>query len=110
MSDFKQTSFSGGLNLLLEDSRLPVIIKPKEGQTSYDATYNQYRIGSNIRTRFDVATPTKASVEDGFAPAGLKQGILTFGNYIIIFVAGDAYYRLKTQISWTQISGFSMST
>jgi len=109
MSEFKQTSFSGGLNLLLDDTRLPVSLKYKEGDSPYDITYNQYRIGRNIRTRFDVCTPVKAPAEDKFAPAGLKQAILTFGNFVILFVAGKGYWRYKTQISWTQIVGFSMS-
>jgi hypothetical protein len=110
MGEYKQTSFSGGLNLLLDDTRLPVSFKYKEGDTPYDITYNQYRIGLNIRTRFDVAQPILKSAEDVTAPKGLKQGITTFGNYIIIFVAGNAYYRLNTSSSWTQITNFSMNS
>jgi hypothetical protein len=107
--DFKQTSFSGGLNLLLEDSRLPVSFKYKEGDSPYDLTFNQYRFASNIRTRFDVATPIKKALLDSAAPSGIKQGIVTFGNYIILFVAGSAYYRLNTEIGWTEIIEFRMS-
>lgn len=108
MAKYKQTSFAGGLNLLLDDTRLPVSFKYKEGDTPYDVTYNQYRIGKNIRTRFDICSPIQSVLVDNAAPNGIKQDLLTFGNYIIIFVGGLAYYRLNTATSWTQITGFSM--
>ena len=107
--EFKQTSFAGGFNLLLDDTRLPVSFKYKEGDTPYDITYNQYRLGINLRTRFDVAQPIASSVTDLNAPPGIKQGILTFGNFIIIFVSGTAWYRLNTNTGWTQVNDFSMS-
>ena len=110
MSEYKQTSFSGGMNLLLDDTRLPVSFKYKEGQTPYDITYNQYRLGLNIRTRFDVASPVPSSVVDTTAPIGIKQALISFGNYVILFCAGYGYYKLNGANGWTQINGFSMST
>ncbi len=110
MSDYKQTSFSGGFNLLLDDTRLPVSLKYKEGDTPYDITYNQYRTASNIRSRFDVCTPINQSVIQTDAPAGLKQAIVAFGRYVIIFVAGKAYYKPVNTVGFVQIDGFSMST
>ena len=95
--EFKQTSFAGGINLLLDDTRLPVSFKYKEGDTPYDITYNQYRIGLNIRTRFDVCAPVNSSVTDLSAPAGVKQAIVSFGNYIILFCAGNAHYKLNVK-------------
>lgn len=109
MSEYKQTSFAGGLNLLLDDSRLPVSFKYKEGQTPYDITYNQYRLGLNVRTRFDVCSPVLSSVTDTQCPQGVKQAIVGFGNYMIVFIAGTAWYKLNGQAGWTQINGFSMS-
>ena len=109
MADYKQTSFSGGINLLLDDTRLPVSFKYKEGDTPYDITYNQYRLGVNTRTRFDVCSPINSSVEDKLAPQGIKQAILTFGNYVILFVSGTAWYQLNGTTGWTQINGFLMS-
>lgn len=108
MAEFKQTSFAGGFNLLLDDTRLPVSFKYKEGDTPYDITYNQYRLGINCRSRFDVCQPINSSITDLQAPAGIKQAIVTFGNYIIIFVAGTAWYRLNGTSGWTQINNFSM--
>lgn len=106
--EFKQSSFSGGMNLLLDDTRLPVTFKYKEGETPYDISYNQYRIGLNVRTRFDVCTAIPSSVVDTLAPAGNKQAIISFGNYIILFVAGTAWYHLNGVPGWTQIKAFSM--
>ena len=108
MSEYKQTSFSGGINLLLDDTRLPASFKYKEGDTPYDITYNQYRLGVNTRTRFDICSPIQSSFVDILAPAGVKQAVLTFGNYVILFVAGTAWYQLNGTIGWNQINGFSM--
>lgn len=93
MSEFTQTSFNGGINLLAKDTGL---------------SDNQYRIGYNVRTRFDVCSPVFSSVEDLYAPGGNKQAVVTFGNYIILFVAGEAYFRLKSNNGWNPIEGFSM--
>lgn len=95
---------------MLDDTRLPVSLKYKEGQSPYDMTYNQYRIGLNLHTRFDVATPVASSVVDANAPYGVKQALVTFGNFLVLFCAGNAYYKLYDQLTWTQITGFSMST
>ena len=70
--EFKQTSFSGGINLLLDDTRLPVSFKYKEGDTPYDITYNQYRLGINTRTRFDVCSPVNSSITDSLESAWIK--------------------------------------
>lgn len=95
MSEFKQESFIGGMNLLADDTRLPS---------------NQYRIGFNVRNRYDVLQTVPVGVKDTAAPAGVKQELTTFGNFIILFVAGYAYYRYYTATGWTQIPGFKMST
>jgi len=94
MSEFSQQSFVGGINLLSDDTRL----QP-----------NQYRCGFNLRNRFDVLQPCLSSVEDVAIAAGVKQELTTFGNYVIMFVAGRAYYRLYSATGWKQIAGFFMS-
>jgi hypothetical protein len=101
MPEYKQTSFNGGMNLLLDDSRLSV---------SQNGELNQYRLGINLSTRFDVCSPVLASEVDSVAPLGNKQGIVTIGNYIVIFCSGSAYYRLNTDNGWWMISGFQMSS
>lgn len=94
MSEYNQSSFQGGMNLLLDDTRL----QP-----------NQYVVGFNLRNRDDELSCVLESVLDVALPNGLKQGVLTFGNYVIAFVAGKAYYRYYLESGWTPIEGFSMS-
>jgi hypothetical protein len=93
-SEYNQTSFLGGMNLLGDDSRL----QP-----------NQYRIGYDVTNRYDVLDPVLASVQDTTVPTGLIQELTTFGNYVICFVSGFAYYRLYSDVVWTQINDFKMS-
>ena len=95
MSNYTQKSFVGGINLISEDMR----IQP-----------NQYRCGFNLRNRFDSLKAVRSSVEDVAIASGIKQEMITFGNYVIIFVAGRAYYRLFSATGWKQIAGFKMST
>lgn len=94
MSELNQSSFLGGMNLLADDVQL----KP-----------NQYRVGFNVRNRFDSLVPCFSSVRDTSIPTGIIQEITTFGNYLIAFVSGNAYYRFFSNTGWTQIVGFSMS-
>lgn len=94
-SEYNQSSFLGGMNLLGDDSRL---------QT------NQYRAGFNCTNRYDTLDPVLKSMLDPAAPLGVKQEFVTFGNYLILFVAGLAYYRHYLSEGWTNIVGFKMST
>jgi len=93
-SEYNQQSFKGGMNLLLDDTRL-------------DNT--MYRIGYDLTNRYDALDPVLVSQLDVAAPKGIKQELITFGNYVIMFVAGHAYYRYYTSTGWRQIVGFSMS-
>jgi len=93
-SEYNQLSFIGGMNLLLDDTHLAV---------------NQYRIGFNLRNRYDELDLILSSVEDTLAPSGIKQEMTTFGDYEILFVSGKAYYKLYTDIYWSQVAGFQMS-
>lgn len=95
MSDFVQTSFKGGMNLLLDDTRL-------------DPT--QYRVAFNVRNRYDVLDGVLAGKRDVALSAGIKQELITFGEYIVVFVAGFAYYRRYTSTGWTLIENFKMSS
>ena len=95
MSDYNQQSFIGGINLMLDATRL---------------TDKEYRVGLNLRNRYDVLKGIKISKKDAALPAGLLQEMTTFGDYIIAFVAGSAYYRYFSATGWTKINGFSMSS
>ncbi len=93
-SDYNQTSFAGGMNLLIDDSRLPP---------------NQYRIAFNARNRYDRMDLVLKSSIDGNAPRGLMQELVSFGNFLVLFNNGLAYYRLYNEMIWHQIANFSMS-
>jgi len=93
-SEYNQTSFIGGMNLLLNDTHL----QP-----------NQYRVLFNGRNRYDRLDLVLSSAEDKLAPFGVKQGMVTFGEFEILFVSGKAYYKYYTSTKWTIINGFSMS-
>lgn len=107
--ELNQKSFRGGMNLLVDDTRPTADLEGNTSTSSYGININQYRIGFNVRCRYDVLDPILSSLEDTSCPQGLKQGILTFGDYVICFVAGLAYYRSITSIGWTQVDGFSMN-
>jgi hypothetical protein len=92
--EYNQQSFSGGMNLLGEDTRI--------GD-------NQYRVAFNITNRLDQLSLVKGSILDEKLQDGLKQGLTTFGNYLIAFVAGSAFYRAYNETKWFRISNFSMS-
>ena len=92
MGQFNQTSFSGGMNLIVDDTR----IAP-----------NEYREAFNVRNRFDVLDSVPNGVELT-APPGNKQGLYTFGNYFLLFVAGNAYWQLRNVPGWTRILTFNM--
>lgn len=93
MSVYNQRSFAGGMKLQVDDTRLAP---------------NEYKIAFNCRNRVDTLDPVLSSKIDTAAPAGKKQGILTFGNYVIAFIAGFAYYRYYTSSGWTKIEAFQM--
>lgn len=102
MGEFGQQSFIGGMNLLLDDTRL--------ANVNQQLSNNQYRLAVNARNRYDTIDPIASSIEDKSVPLGIKQEMVTFGNYIIVFVSGKAYYKLYTDINYTMIDSFLMST
>lgn len=94
MSKFIQQDFSGGMNLLKDDFRLED---------------TEYRYGSNIRSRFGSCKPVKAA-EVVSSPAGIKQLLMTFDDYVLLCVAGKAYWRSRFDVgTWNLIAEFSMS-
>lgn len=94
MADYLQSSFRGGMNLFVDDTRL---------------ADNEYREAFNVRNRFDVLEQIKAATEDVAAPAGLKQGMHTFGQFKLLFVAGLCYYQNAGSTGWTKMPNFLMT-
>ena len=94
-SEYNQSSFIGGMNLLLDDTHL---------------SSNQYRIGFNLRNRYDRLDTINKCTKDTLFPKGIIQEVTTFGKYLIAFVSGKAYYRYYLSSGWISIANFSMST
>lgn len=97
---YTQDSFDGGMNLVSLGTR----VRP-----------NEYIVGINIRTRFGYAEPIKEALditEDLPVSSRVIQGIYAFGEILVCFVGGLAYYKDVSidDGDWTQISDFSMST
>src|SRR5208282_1327505 len=92
-SNYNQSSFVGGMNLLGDDSRLQS---------------NQYRIGFNLTNRYDELDLIPSSIEDPSTPTGVKQALVTFGNYLILFCSGRCYYRYYDEVGWIVIPAFQM--
>lgn len=89
---FYQRGFAGGMNQLVEP---------------WDLADNEYVYAHNVRNRRNSLVPVKTHVEVS-APAGVKQGLYVFGDYLVLFVAGSAYYRELAVNTWTQIADFAM--
>jgi hypothetical protein len=92
---FTQFDFRGGLNLFDEDISL---------------AENEYATAFNIRNRTTALAPIKLPLEDTSAPAGKKQGVFAFDQYMLLFCAGRAYYKnVITDSNWTQIESLALS-
>lgn len=73
-----QYNFRGGLNRQDDNTKI--------GE-------DEYYLLLNGRTRNNTLKPIKLPVELENRPAGLLQGVYSVGTYLLIFVAGRAYYR-----------------
>jgi hypothetical protein len=94
---YTQDSFSGGMNLVSLDTKIAA---------------NQFLAGLNIRTRFGYAEPIKEpiSITENLNSSLARpiQGLYAFGNILIVFVAGEAWYKETEDDEWTQIAGFQL--
>lgn len=93
---FTQDSFEGGVNLLSLDTRI--------GPT-------QYKIGINLRSRFGYLKPVKEPIEiSGGLPEEVQnvQGLYAFGDILVLFADGLAYYKTSFTDNFIPVVGFSM--
>lgn len=94
MATILQKSFQTGINLLSADTAIA-----KDG----------YVWLVNGRNRYGFVEPRRKDELINTAPIGLKQGIISVGNVIIIFVLGKAYYNIDGTNDWVLIPDFIMS-
>lgn len=88
----QQNGFTGGMNMLLDASRI---------------ADNEYVYANNVRNRNDILEPTTNHLLVD-APEGIKQGLYTFNDFMLLFVAGKAYYKDVSVDTWTEIEDFLM--
>lgn len=89
--EISQQDFSGGINQLASETQLAA---------------NEYRLLINARKRFgDITANGKAELQT-LPRTGNNQGAVTFGNFIIVFVDGRAYYKVNG--AWVRIADFLM--
>jgi hypothetical protein len=98
-NSFTQDSFEGGMNLV----SLGTKVAP-----------NEYIAGINVRTRFGYAKPINSALditEDLPVSSRAIQGIYAFGEILVVFVGGQAWYKDAgdADSEWTQIENFQLS-
>lgn len=89
-----QNSFSGGMNLIEDDTSI--------GE-------NEYRQAFNCSNRYGRLDPIYDAVEINPTITTKKQGLYNFGQYLILFSGGFAYYKHYTEDVFQIIDSFKMS-
>lgn len=92
MATFTQDDFSDGMDLLSNDTEISA---------------DGYKLLINGRPRFGSISPINDSLLIN-APRGKKQGLVAVGNILILFVAGNAYYKQLGNLTWIKIGNFVM--
>ena len=90
MASYSQTSFVGGMNMALDDSRI--------GDS-------EYQLGINVRNRFGDLRPIKRPLEisTGLTAGKPIQGIYSVGDFLIIAQAGVAKYKHRLSDTWVDL-------
>ena len=83
MASYVQTSFSGGMNMSVDDTRL---------------TEDEYKFAHNVRNRFGVLEGVKQAVDissdiGAFTSNPPTQAIYTLGEFVFLFFDGGCKYR-----------------
>lgn len=94
---FGTRDFRGGADMSVEASRL------QDGE---------YVMMINGRNRYGDITPiAKALNLDDYLPSGKKQGLYGYGEFLVAFVSGKAYFRrVGLSLDFKPINGFQMSS
>jgi hypothetical protein len=99
MANYPQNDFIGGLNLINDSAKLQA---------------DEYPFLSNGRVRFNRLRPTKkpVSFESELPPFSNAQAIFGFGNYLLVFGDGKAYWRdfSANPSYFNEVSGVNLDT
>jgi len=87
MASYSQTSFLGGMNMAVDDSRL---------------TDDEYSFAMNVRNRFGELKPVKRplAIDAGLTADQRCQGVYTVGDFILIFQSGNAKFKHRLADTW----------
>lgn len=88
-----KASFSGGMRYSLGDST--------------KLAENEYVFLSNGRNYSGVISPVKGVLDTG-KPEGTLQGLYGFGDYLLCFVSGLAYYKRLVDNRWNPITSINL--
>jgi hypothetical protein len=89
-----QLSFNGGMNLMENDVGLSDV---------------EYREAFNLINRFGSLDPVKDATEIAKELPGKKQAITSIGNLLIVFKAGQAFYKSPVDSNFQQIADFQLN-
>lgn len=92
-ANFYQKGFAGGMNQLLDPTRI---------------AENEYIYAHNVRSRDDKLEPVKQHVLVDTPEGDNMQGAYVFGEFMVLFLDGLAYYKDISLDGWTQIADFAM--
>jgi hypothetical protein len=97
MASYAQSSFLGGMNMAVDDSRL--------GD-------DEYSFAMNVRNRFGELTPVKRPliIDTGFTANQRFQGIYTVGDFILLFQSGNAKFKHRLSNTWVTLWDDSTSS
>ena len=98
MPKYLKENFSGGINQFFDETKVDLV--------------SQQYIVINGRLRRGVIEPVKLPLDITSTLSGLgtkMQGFYAIGNFLLVFIDGNAYYTLQSLISWQKIVDFSMS-
>lgn len=90
---YNQSDFSDGFNFITSDVNI---------------SGNGYYYLINARQRFGEIEANAATFQNQTIPAGKKQGAITLGNILIVFIAGAAWYNIDGSNIWNKVPGFAM--
>lgn len=91
-----RADFSGGMNYSLGDSS--------------KLESSEYVFLSNGRSRNGRIVPVKSPVRLELPVAGLVQGIYGAGDFLLVFVSGEAYYKRTTDSYFTKVKTLRLSS
>jgi hypothetical protein len=102
--NFAQNTFSGGMDYYDKDTDIDWL-------PTYTTTRaSSYKLGINCRNRGGKLEAIQTPVDITFNLNGNPQGVYSFGNVIISFYSGRAYYQVPGMTTWRRVPQLQLDT